>query len=122
MEQKATEISEVEALRSELDGAYETIASLTSMLDRTLSMVERLTDGEIALTPADLAATPTTRIDGDEALRYVNVDDVGRMFGCSKTTAGKYMREAGAASIGTKLIAKHSTMVEYAKRIGKTVG
>lgn len=121
MNQDENEREEIEALRSELEKAYATIASLSSMLDRSLSTIERLSEGGVAAPPVDLPCPECEpRAEGDR-LSYVNVDDVSMMFGCSKPTAAKYMREAGAASIGSKLVAKRSSMVAFAERTGKTV-
>ena len=118
MNQSPAELSEVEKLKGELDGAHETIAALTSMLDRAFSMIEQLTDGKAALSTEELNTPKKPFTSG--RLSYVNTDDVAKMLGCSKTTASKYMREAGAASIGSKLIAKRSIMVAFAEKTGRT--
>jgi len=123
MEDSQPEESDIASLRSELDAACGTIASLTSMLDRALLMLEKATDSEATLTTEDLFQTDRqSRIEGTQRLSYVNPDELSRMLGCSKATASKYMREAGAASIGTKLIAKKSTMIDFTEKTGKTIG
>lgn len=116
------ESARVTELRDELDKAYETINSLTAMLETAMKVIERLSEGKIAVTEGDLAlgavGTDDQQTGGSP---YVGADDVAQMFDCSKATANKHLRQAGAASIGHKLIAKRSTMIAYAESIGARV-
>lgn len=107
---------ELKPERSEEDKlaeAYETIAKLTEMLDRALAVIDRISQGEISVKRDELLQAQEEAFEAP-CSPYVGVSDVMEMFGCSQQSAYKHLRAAGAASIGRKLIAKRSAMVESA--------
>lgn len=108
--------------REELDKAYATIATLTAMLDRELSIIERLSEGELRVTREEVVAAGKAEV-RDEVPRapYVGAEEVMRMLGCSRQLAYRRLREFGAASVGHKLIAKRVPFVAWAREKGYKV-
>lgn len=109
--------------REELDKAYVTIATLTAMLDKELSIIEKLSEGEVRVTREEVVAAGKAEI-RDEVPKapYVGAEEVMKMLGCSKQIAYRRLREFGAASVGHKLIAKRAPFAEWARERGYKVG
>ena len=108
--------------REELDKAYATIATLTAMLDRELSIIERLSEGEVRVTREEVVAAGKGEVrDEIPKAPYVGAEEVMKMFGCSRQLAYRRLREFGAASVGHKLIAKKAPFVAWARGKGYKV-
>ena len=106
---------EADQLRKELSEANDTIARLTSMLERSFSVIEALGGGE----------APPITMDADrldDAPLYMRVDDVAEMLGCTNQTAAKLMREHGAASFGKTLIVKRDVFLAAISTTGTSNG
>ena len=108
--------------REELDKAYATIATFTAMLDRELSIIEKLSEGEARVTREEVIAAGKAKV-RDEVPKapYVGAEEVMKMLGCSRQLAYRRLREFGAASVGHKLIAKRAPFVAWAREKGYKV-
>ena len=108
--------------REELDKAYATIATLTAMLDKELSIIEKLSEGEVRVTREEVVAASKAQVrDEISKAPYVGAEEVMKMLGCSRQLAYRRLREFGAASVGHKLIAKRVPFVAWAKGRGYKV-
>jgi len=108
--------------KEELDKAYVTIATLTAMLDKELSIIEKLSEGEVQVTREEVVAAGKTEVkDEIPKAPYVGAEEVMKMLGCSRQLAYRRLREFGAASVGHKLIAKRVSFAAWAKEKGYRV-